>query len=164
MNETNPSSPPPQLTPLQGFVLGWNRYAEFMGRSSRMEYWSFTIINMFIGIFLSLLAVIPGVIFNLVILIPSYAVLVRRLHDIGQSGLWVFGAVASWVAVILVFIGKVSGSISDHDFSGLLILSGLFVAVMNLIPLIMCFVDGNPETNQYGPNPKLNPTNPNNPV
>lgn len=158
------SAGPPPLTPSQGFALGWSRYAEFHGRSSRVEFWSFQIINLFIGLLLSLFFIIPGVIFQMVVLIPSYAVWVRRLHDIGCSGLWIFWAFASFASIILVFIGKSSGSISSDEFSELLMMSILFTVAMNLIPFIMCFVDGNPETNKYGPNPKLNPTNPNNPV
>lgn len=67
-------------------VLYWNtltkRYFQFSGRASRLEYWNFVIINVWVilttwgfGIF--------------VILIPTLAVSVRRLHDIGKSGLWI---------------------------------------------------------------------------
>lgn len=155
MNETNPTSSPPPLDPLQGFALGWIRYAEFQGRSSRMEFWSFHISAFFIGILLSFIFVIPGVIFFLAALIPSILVWIRRLHDIGRSGWWVSWAFAS---AFLVLLGE------RCEFATLTPLVSLISTVMLIIPYIMCFADGDPETNQYGPNPKLNPTNPNHPI
>lgn len=156
MNTVTPTSPPPPLDPFQGFTLGWIRFAEFQGRSSRMEYWSFSIINFFIGLLLSFLFVIPGVIFQVVVFVPSISVWVRRLHDIGRSGWWVSGGVGTILAVPLV------GALSDA--TPLLALSILLAVGVNIALFIMCFVDSAPETNQYGPNPKLNPTNPNHPV
>jgi len=156
MNMMNPSSHPLPLTPLQGFTLGWIRYAEFHGRSSRMEFWSFQIITFFLQFLLSLVSLgILGVIFQLVVLVPSFSVWVRRLHDTGRSGLWVLWVAA---AVFPAFFILRAESIAGVIF--------LFLAAiaMLLIPYIMCFADGDPETNQYGPNPKLNPTNPSHPV
>lgn len=66
-------------------------YAKFDGRARRSEYWYFTLINTIISM---ILGVIGGVIrfellssvYSLVILIPSIAVGIRRMHDVGKSG------------------------------------------------------------------------------
>ena len=75
-------------------------YAVFSGRSRRKAYWFFFLFNVLIGIAAS---VLDGVLviatdnglpamfnplYSLVILIPSIAVSVRRLHDTDRSGWW----------------------------------------------------------------------------
>ena len=69
------------------------KYADFSGRARRKEYWMFTLISMVISMGISILAnTISGylsflsVIFSLGILVPSIAVGVRRMHDVGKSG------------------------------------------------------------------------------
>ena len=169
MNTTNPESPPSLLSPFRGFSHGWSRYAEFRGRSSRVEYWSFTIINLFISFLFFEASFILMVIHQMVALIPSISVWVRRLHDINCSGWWVFWAFASPAAILLVIYVEKSGAIPTTLPDGIefigdgsipLALAVMFVIVMNLIATLMCFIDGDPGTNEYGPNPKLSPDNP----
>ena len=69
------------------------KYFYFEGRASRREFWTFVLINMGIGLVLSIVSLlIPKIgntlsmIFNLAILLPSLSVVARRLHDIGKSG------------------------------------------------------------------------------
>ena len=67
------------------------KYAEFSGRARRKEYWMFILFN---AIFTySLLALdlflkigFLNIIYTFAILIPSIAVGVRRMHDVGKSG------------------------------------------------------------------------------
>ncbi len=77
------------------------QYADFKGRARRKEYWTFILIHVLISFVLGL---IDGVISYLLefpvpilsslyllgTLVPSLAVLVRRLHDSGKSGWWFF--------------------------------------------------------------------------
>ncbi len=81
------------------------QYADFSGRARRKEFWMFYLLNMLIiialmtlGIFVSSLIgsetmhyVIIGlfVLYYLAMLIPTLAVLVRRLHDTNNSG-WMY--------------------------------------------------------------------------
>lgn len=154
MNAMNPESPPGLLGPFRGFSHGWSRYAEFRGRSSRMEFWSFYIVNLFIesllyAIFLmtqgmtdSLMMLIPLVIHQLVVFIPSISVWVRRLHDIGTSGWWVFWAIISWVIGIIVLLAKfsdtVSGGFGQFEFSEQT-QSILSVAIVPIVALAIVF-------------------------
>lgn len=81
-------------------------YAVFTGRARRKEFWMFTLLNILIticfyvccflgaamgdaGLFIISIAYILLILWNLAALIPSIAVTVRRLHDIGKSG-WFF--------------------------------------------------------------------------
>lgn len=79
-------------------------YANFNGRARRSEYWYYTLMNVIILISLVILftvcstANLGGIswifiglyfIFIIATIIPTLAVLVRRLHDVGKSG-WFF--------------------------------------------------------------------------
>jgi len=90
------------------YIKVLKNYADFKGRARRKEYWGFYLFNMiiafavsFLGGFISgifgdkegTLGVVLYCLYGLAVFIPSLAVLVRRLHDIGKSGwnwLWVF--------------------------------------------------------------------------
>ncbi|MFT6200139.1 MAG: uncharacterized membrane protein YhaH (DUF805 family) [Vicingaceae bacterium] len=66
-------------------------YATFSGRARRSEYWYFVLFNAIISIglgFVSGLMQVPQLvnIYSLAVLIPSIAVGVRRMHDVGKSG------------------------------------------------------------------------------
>ena len=76
------------------------KYATFSGRASRSEFWYFQlfiILIIFASGFLftivpnELIATLGSLIFiisYIAILIPTYAVACRRLHDINRSGWW----------------------------------------------------------------------------
>jgi uncharacterized membrane protein YhaH (DUF805 family) len=83
------------------------QYADFSGRARRMEYWMFALFNIiflivvtFVGAFLGAgfdgeegavtVATLFYVLYLLAMFIPSLAVLVRRLHDTGKGGGWMF--------------------------------------------------------------------------
>ena len=108
-------------------------YADFSGRARRSEYWGTVLFNVIAQIVLSVVLVAVLVIwfsstemnadvsvvrlslimikavrslYNLIWLLPGLAVAVRRLHDIGKSGLnvlWVFLPVIGWIMLLYWF-------------------------------------------------------------
>lgn len=91
-----------------------DNFANFEGRARRQEYWMFVLFNilitiglyMLVGIMalifrspLAFLGMILVIIYALGILIPNLAVIVRRLHDTGNSG---------WM-ILITFIPLVGG-------------------------------------------------------
>ena len=86
------------------YMMVLNKYAQFSGRSRRSEYWFFLLFNLIIVMTLAILSGMfnmdnsePNMVFlsiyglyNLAVFIPSLAVSVRRLHDVGKSGWWLF--------------------------------------------------------------------------
>ena len=71
----------------------FGKFATFEGRACRSEYWFFTLFLMLGSLVLTTLDIVLGTgvlstIFSLIILIPSIAVSVRRLHDTDRSGWW----------------------------------------------------------------------------
>ena len=66
-------------------------YATFSGRARRSEYWYFVLFNVIISFgfgFVCGLIQVPQLasLYTLAMLIPSIAVGVRRMHDVGKSG------------------------------------------------------------------------------
>ena len=73
------------------------QYADFNGRARRKEYWMFFLFNIIIAMILGFIEGVADInptsddsilasIYQLAILIPSIAVGVRRMHDVGKSG------------------------------------------------------------------------------
>ena len=65
-------------------------YANFKGRARRSEYWYYTLASFIAGFICGLLPIpFISMLLSLALFIPSLAVSVRRLHDIGKSG-WTY--------------------------------------------------------------------------
>lgn len=122
------------MSPLDYMKMPLQRYADFTGRSRRMEYWMFvlglicaSIITTIIDGILGMGGMIAGVygplttLLFLGTLVPSIACVVRRLHDQNKSG---------WFALL-----------------------GL-IPLANLVLLVFMFLEGTKGDNQYGPDPK----------
>ena len=73
-------------------------YAVFSGRARRKEYWMFVLFNMIVSFLLGMVDGATGMldeatgrgtissIYSLAVLVPTIAVAVRRMHDVGKSG------------------------------------------------------------------------------
>ncbi len=69
------------------YIKFFQNYATFSGRARRSELWVFYLFNIVISLVLSLVAVeIIYSLYNLAVIIPSIAVGVRRMHDVGKNG------------------------------------------------------------------------------
>jgi uncharacterized membrane protein YhaH (DUF805 family) len=91
------------------------KYAVFGGRARRKEYWMFFLFNLIIafaiGFVLGLIGGVLGIgtalsdpasiVYGLAVLIPSIAVAVRRMHDIGRSGWWILFPLVNLVFLCL---------------------------------------------------------------
>ena len=108
-------------------------YVDFSGRARRSEYWGTVLFNVIAQVVLSVVLVAVLVIwfsstemnadvsvvrlslimikavrslYSLIWLLPGLAVAVRRLHDIGKSGLnvlWVFLPIIGWIMLLYWF-------------------------------------------------------------
>ena len=131
-------SAPSQATTKMGFweayALGWSRFTDFNGRSRRLEYWSWSLVNFIIMLSFIALTVPFGlgsassdlllslyVIFCVVCVIPGVALSIRRLHDIGFTGWWILITIVPYASLLL---------------------------------LVFAFVDSQKETNKWGSSPK----------
>jgi len=97
------------------------KYAVFSGRARRKEYWYFFLFNTIIGFVLSFIegltsiaagtdySVLAGI-YSLAVLLPSIGVSIRRLHDTGRSGWWLFINLIPLIGAIILLIFMVSDS------------------------------------------------------
>ena len=97
------------------YLKCFKQYADFAGPARRKEYWMFTLFNLIIGYGLGTLFGLFGLdligyLYSAAVFIPSIAVGVRRLHDIGKCGWWyliafvpVIGTI--WLIVLLCLDG-----------------------------------------------------------
>jgi len=94
------------------------KYAVFSGRARRMEYWMFALFNFLVSFGLALIDGFAGLankdgigplsaIYSLAVLLPSLALGVRRLHDIGRSGWWLLIVLVPVIGVIVLFVFSV---------------------------------------------------------
>ena len=71
-----------------------NQYVDFKGRARRKEYWMFTLVSTLISWIISFFIIffeapefgIIESLYSLGVFLPSIAVGVRRMHDVGKSG------------------------------------------------------------------------------
>ena len=105
------------------------KYAVFDGRARRKEYWMFLLIHWVIVLAISLLAglgrgTVPSVpilvllvLYTVAVFLPSLGLTVRRLHDTGKSGAWVFLAFVPLVGAIILLIFLVTdGQGGENQF------------------------------------------------
>ena len=105
------------------YAAPWKKYATFSGRATRAEYWTFTLINVVIYAVLfgissasdSMRGVGLGlyIVFAVATIVPSLAVLVRRLHDTDRSGAWFFISFVPFIGglwlLVLTLLGGTPG-------------------------------------------------------
>ena len=107
----------------------FSKYATFRGRATRSEFWWYYLFLVVVGLILFAIDSLTGLtygsstmtindtiydvqgagilssIFWLVTLLPTLAVMARRLHDAGHSGLWIiWGYLLAFVCLIGVVI------------------------------------------------------------
>ena len=161
--------------------LPLKRYAEFSGRSRRMEYWMFQLFLFLVYIALMVLMMIVGggammtggdpgammaaggaaliigglyMLFALAMLIPSLAVSVRRLHDTNRSGWWILAPLSGYV-IMLVGTLMAAGSPDNPGLGGILAMVGLVAVIgLGITLLVFMFLEGTRGPNKYGPDPK----------
>ena len=85
-------------------------YANFSGRARRAEYWQFALFQIIVFVVLAVLMRVSTaflyvyVLYALASLIPSLALVVRRLHDVGKSGWFYFIALIPLVGGIWLLV------------------------------------------------------------
>ena len=120
-----------------------SKYDQFSGRARRKEWWGFIIFtNIFLGVLMMIFvgagAAVIGVILGVVLIIPSFSVLTRRMHDIGFSG-WIIVLPLVWIAFCLI-------NNSNAIIVGWIVNLGIYA--------MAAFVPSSKRSNKYGSVPK----------
>jgi len=89
-----------------------DNYANFSGRARRKEYWMFVLFNFIIGFILGLIDGVLGIssydaeysilanIYSWAVAIPTIAVAIRRVHDVGKSGWYMLIPFYNFILVV----------------------------------------------------------------
>ena len=147
----------------------FSKYAVFRGRATRSEYWWFTlavfllsvVVQFAFSLFGDDAATTASGLLSLAIFLPSLAVAVRRLHDIGRTGWWLLvslipALVAGVLAVITLGAAIVSGGSSPAvvlAVIGTLIIPVLIAIAGGIVLFIFSVLPSQPVDNKYGPAP-----------
>ncbi|SFA69755.1 MULTISPECIES: DUF805 domain-containing protein [unclassified Bacillus (in: firmicutes)] len=108
---------------MEWYLKVLKNYVVFHGRARRKEYWMFVLVNVIISIILSSIEAVADLpkflstLYSLAVLLPSLAVGVRRLHDIGKSGWWLLLSLIPIIGgiILLVFMCQDSQE-SDNQY------------------------------------------------
>ncbi|RED24774.1 uncharacterized membrane protein YhaH (DUF805 family) [Flavobacterium cutihirudinis] len=112
----------------------FENYANFNGRARRSEYWFFTLMQCIILVSFIVLGAIIGsffdsalggllvgyfafAVYSFATLLPTLAVVVRRLHDVGKSGWFYFIAFIPFIGGIwLLVLMCTEGDFGPNDY------------------------------------------------
>lgn len=137
---------------MKGIVQPLKRYADFNGRASRREFWTFLIFVTVltfaahqvdatrgerVAIALNMGAIELSI--TLLLLLPTIAVGVRRLHDTGRSGWWMMLIYLPWLATF-----------ASGDNQGLLLASAGALLLGGIVWIVMMMLPGGTVENAYG--------------
>ena len=101
----------------QYFLKVLKNYANFEGRARRREYWYFTLFYYLLSLPLIFVdqAIDPeigyaGIIYSLGMIIPSIAVAVRRMHDVGKSGWYIL------IPIYNLILACTNGDVGTNEY------------------------------------------------
>ena len=126
----------------------FNKYADFNERANRSEFWWFLLFLMTAYLALQYIPLHLSTIFSFAVMMPTFAVTTRRLHDINKSGWFLVIGLIWWtVGLVVVVYGflPLLNSVPWWIFSGSLIL--LACAVVGIYLLAK---PSDATSNQYG--------------
>ncbi|MFH2062605.1 MAG: DUF805 domain-containing protein [bacterium] len=109
------------------------KYAVFSGRANRAEFWWFALGNFIVFVVLSIvqsvvfgsnselfmdMGILP-MLYWLAVVVPSFAVTVRRLHDTDRSGWWLLIGLVPFVGGIVLLVFYLLGGTPGANRYGL---------------------------------------------
>jgi uncharacterized membrane protein YhaH (DUF805 family) len=103
------------------YIAVLKKYAVFQGRASRKEFWTFMFVNFVIMFAIALIEggegiPVIGYAYSFAVLVPSFAVGVRRLHDTGKSGWWILLTLVPLAPVILLIFYVMDSQDGENQY------------------------------------------------
>ena len=137
---------------------------DFRGRSRRTEVIYFWIATALAGVILGFPLVIALPVeqsvaandaLRLLLVVPMFALFVRRLHDQDRSGWWgmllPLSIALSVPAILTSLSNDTTMAFRPQRFSAF----SMIEIVVQIAILILCFLPGTPGDNRFGPDPRL---------
>lgn len=92
------------------FIRVLRRAFDFSGRSTRSEFWWFSLFQILSVIAVSIVLPFLSMLYTLILFIPAISVSIRRLHDIGKSGWWLLALVIPLIGAIILLVFWIKAS------------------------------------------------------
>ena len=94
----------------------------FEGRADRKEFWYFVLANFCVAFLIGCIDGLIGAerpylgsLYSLAVLLPNLGVSVRRLHDIGKSGWWLFLSLLPPIGTIILIVWACKPSVDEGN-------------------------------------------------
>ena len=157
------------------------KFFDFKGRARRSEYWWFVLFVAIVssvfnygGLLIPFLSFV-GMLCSLLLIIPLFAAMTRRLHDTGRSGWWVALLAVCYVVVLvsmailvapygsqlfettdsMVQAEMMADAIQSSPGVATVMFGGILLGfVLLIITFIFTLLDSKWGENKYGPSPK----------
>lgn len=162
---------------IESYQLFWRNYFNVQGRTRRRHYWYATLANIIVLILLSILTdvlawIVGGgdmffkIIYetiDVIILIGTFTMSVRRFHDVGRTMLIpLIMLVSMLLRGLIVLLETISDTYLNQFYADVSLMASTVVIlvisvillIISIFALIYCVADSEQGTNEYGPNPK----------
>lgn len=171
----------------QQFIVAFKKMFVWRGRATRMEYWSFYLFSNIISVIISLFSDIAGsakayaysekssylysdigamsgpalmlqIAVSLIFVIPGISVTIRRLHDIGRSGIWLLTApiltIIIFISIVMTIASAATHSSSADFWPAIMMISIVLFIIISITMFVFMVSDSKPGSNKYGASPK----------
>ncbi|MCQ9278631.1 DUF805 domain-containing protein [Staphylococcus borealis] len=162
---------------IESYQLFWRNYFNVQGRTRRRHYWYASLANIIVLILLSILTdvltwIVGGgdmffkIIYetiDVIILIGTFTMSVRRFHDVGRTMLIpLIMLVSMLLRGLIVLLETISDTYLNQFYADVSLMASTVVIlvisvillIISIFALIYCVADSEQGTNEYGPNPK----------
>lgn len=114
---------------MKWYIHALRNFSNFDGRSSRTEYWMFVLFNTMFAVFFYSIDLIFKLqfekfglgpcylLYTLIAILPGLALSVRRLHDVGRKGSFIFIALLPFIGsiwLLILFLTKSDAEENDY--------------------------------------------------
>lgn len=109
---------------VEAYKKFWKNAFNFKDRTNRADFWYVILANFIIGFVLGFIDGFMGItvmttianIYSVVCIIPSFAIEVRRLHDVNKSGWYLLMALIPLVGWIFVLVAYCKASVEPNKY------------------------------------------------
>jgi uncharacterized membrane protein YhaH (DUF805 family) len=133
-------------------------YTDFRGRVSRHDFWTYILVYVALAVIVAIVQRPVGVrlvpLLHIALLLPTAAIIVRRLHDTGKNGSLVWLLIGPMlISNGIAFQAGVAVASGGTLLLPVLLLLSLISLVAGICLIYLCVQPGTPGPNAYGPQP-----------
>ncbi|BAE05599.1 DUF805 domain-containing protein [Staphylococcus sp. EG-SA-6] len=162
---------------IESYQLFWKNYFNVQGRTRRRHYWFATLANIIVLVLLSLLADLLKWVFgggdtffnivyetiDVIIVIGTFTMSVRRFHDVGRTmliplimliSMLLRGLIVLLETISNVYLSNFYSDVSLMIATVVVLVISIILLIVSIFALIYCVTDSEKGTNEYGTNPK----------